>query len=73
MKEIDFVAMRRDEKIYVQVCRTLPENSERETENLVAIKGHYHKYVVSMDEFAVGNENGVEIVHISDFLLRENR
>jgi len=70
-KEIDFVGIRRDERIYVQVCRELPEESERETENLKEIKDHYHKYVVSMDEFAVGNDNGVEIVHVADFLLRE--
>ena len=71
-KEIDFVAIRRDEKIYVQVCVELPTESTRETDNLMDIKDHYHKYVVSMDELAIGNENGIEIVHIADFLLRES-
>lgn len=71
-KEVDFVAIRRDEKIYVQVCVELPTESNRETDNLMDIKDHYHKYVVSMDELAIGNENGIEIVHIADFLLRDS-
>ena len=70
-KEIDFVAIRRDERIYVQVCRTLPEDSDRETENLLAIKDHYPKYVVTLDELATGNVNGVKIVHLADFLLKD--
>ena len=69
-KEIDFVAIRRDERIYVQVCRNLPEESDREIKNLLEIKDHYPKYVVTLDELATGNVNGVRIVHLADFLLR---
>ena len=68
-KEIDFVAVRRDERIYVQVCRKLPEESDREIANLLEIKDHYPKYVVTLDELAAGNINGVKIVHLADFLL----
>lgn len=68
-KEIDFVAVRRDERIYVQVCRNLPEESDREVANLLGIKDHYPKYVVTLDELATGNINGVRIVHLADFLL----
>lgn len=71
-KEIDFVGIRRDEKIYIQVCVELPTESTRETDNLMDIKDHYHKYVVCMDNLAIGNENGIEIVHIADFLLRDS-
>ena len=67
-KEIDFVAVRRDERMYVQVCRTLPEESDREIANLLAIKDHYPKYVVTLDEWATGNINGVKMVHLADFL-----
>jgi predicted AAA+ superfamily ATPase len=35
------------------------------------IKDHYHKYVVTKDNLAKGNENGIEIIHITDFLLKE--
>ena len=34
-KEIDFVAVRRDERIYVQAGRRLPEESDREIANLL--------------------------------------
>lgn len=71
-KEIDFVAVRRDERIYVQVCRRLPEESDREVANLLEIKDHYPKYVVTLDELAAGNINGVKIVHMANFLLSED-
>lgn len=71
-KEIDFVAIRRDEKMYIQVCRELPIDSNREIANLLDIKDHYPKYVVCMDRLAMGNENGVRLVHIADFLLQDN-
>lgn len=71
-KEIDFVAVRRDERIYVQVCRNLPEGSDREVANLLEIKDNYPKYVVTMDELVTGNVNGVKIVHLADFLLAED-
>ena len=71
-KEIDFVGVRKNEKIYIQVCDRLPESSERETKNLMDIKDHYHKYVVCRDELASGNDNGIEIMHIADFLLKES-
>lgn len=71
-KEIDFVAVHRDERIYVQVCRNLPEESDREIANLLAIKDHYSKYVVTLDELATGNVNGVKIVHLVDFLLSQD-
>lgn len=68
-REIDFVAVRRDERIYVKVCRILPEESDREVANLLEIRDHFPKYVVTLDEFAIGNVNGVKIVHLADFLL----
>ena len=68
-KEIDFVATRRDERLYVQVCVQLPSDSDREVGNLMELPNHYPKYVVTLDRMATGNENGVRIVHLSDFLL----
>lgn len=70
-KEIDFVATRRDEQIYVQVCVQLPAGSDREVGNLMEIKDHYPKYVVTLNDMDVGIENGIKIVHLQDFLLAE--
>lgn len=71
-KEIDFVASKQNQIIYIQVCRTLPEDSDRETANLKAIKDNYPKYVVTMDSSVTGNDEGINIIHIKDFLTKEN-
>ncbi len=71
-KEIDFVACMRNEKIYIQVCRELPKESDREIANLMEIKDNYPKLVVTLDDYACGNVNGIKIVHLADFLLDEN-
>lgn len=67
-KEIDFVAVKQNEKMYIQVCRTLPEDSDREFANLKAIKDNYPKFVVTMDSSVCGNDEGIQIIHIKDFL-----
>lgn len=70
-KEIDFVGILRDEKIYVQVCVQLPENSDRETANLKDIPDNYPKYVVTLNDLDVGNDEGIKIIHLQDFLLQD--
>ena len=70
-KEIDFIAPRRDEKIYVQVCVQLTVDSDREVGNFMEIKDNYPKYVVTMNSMDAGIENGIKIVHLADSLLEE--
>lgn len=70
-KEIDFVAVRRDERIYIQVCSRLPEISNREIDNLLEIKDNYQKYIITLDELASGNIKGIKIIHLADFLLND--
>lgn len=70
-KEIDFVAVRRDERVYVQVCVQIPSGSDREVGNLMEIRDHYPKYVVTLNDMDTGIENGIQIVHLEDFLLTE--
>ena len=70
-REIDFVAQKRDETVYVQACVSVPEDSTRETDNLLEIPDNYPKYVVTLDRLATGNENGIRIVHLEDFLLAD--
>ena len=72
-KEIDFVATKRDDKLYIQVCRELPKESDREITNLMEIKDHYPKLVVTLDDFASGNFNGIKIISLIDFLLDKNQ
>lgn len=69
-KEIDFVATKNSKKIYVQVCRNLPEDSDREIQNLKEIEDNYPKYIVTLDKYDSGNIDGIEIVYLEDFLLK---
>lgn len=69
-KEIDFVATKNSKKIYVQVCRNLPEDSDREIQNLKEIEDNYPKYIVTLDKYDSGNIEGIEIVYLEDFLLK---
>lgn len=70
-KEIDFVATKQNEKIYVQVTQEikLEKTQKREYEQLLEIKDNYPKYVVLTDDFAGGNYQGIKTMHITDFLL----
>ncbi len=71
--EIDFVAEKRNEKIYIQVAYKLDNEQivNREFGNLLAIDDQYPKYVVTMDEFWKDNVEGVKHLYITDFLLKE--
>ena len=73
-REVDFVGIRRDEKIYVQVTYRMESDAtvEREFAPLLAISDHYPKYVVSMDDVWQDNIEGVRHWHIADFLTNEN-
>lgn len=68
--EIDFVAEKQANKIYVQVAYKLDkeETIDREFGNLLKIKDQYPKYVISMDEFWEENLDGISHLYITDFL-----
>ena len=70
-KEIDFVATKGGQTLYIQVCYLLSNQEviDREFGNLLEIKDNYPKYVVSMDEFAPKNIQGVEHLHLREFLI----
>lgn len=69
--EIDFVAVRQNEKIYVQVTQeiNLEKTEKREYSRLLEIPDNYPKFVLTTDEFAGGNYEGIKTMHIADFLL----
>ncbi len=69
--EIDFVATRQNEKIYIQVAQEInsEKTEKREYHRLLEIHDNYPKYVLRADEFAGGNYEGIKTMHIADFLL----
>lgn len=71
--EIDFVAVRQNEKIYVQVTQQIDseKTERREYDRLLGIQDNYPKYVLRTDEFAEGNYEGIKEMHVADFLLNK--
>ena len=69
-KEIDFIAERNNEKCYIQVAYKLQldKTIDREFSNLLSIKDNFPKMVVTMDELAGTNHQGIQHIHIFDFL-----
>ena len=69
--EVDFVAQRQGEKLYVQVTQEIhsEKTERREYERLLEIRDNYPKYVLRTDEFAGGNYEGIRSMHVADFLL----
>lgn len=69
--EIDFVAVRQNEKIYAQVTQEInsEKTEKREYNRLLEIPDNYPKFVLTTDEFAGGNYEGIKTMHIADFLL----
>jgi len=69
--EIDFVAERQNEKLYVQVTQEIrsEKTAKREYERLLEIRDNYPKYILTTDAFAGGNYQGIRTMHIADFLL----
>lgn len=71
--EIDFVAEKQNNKIYVQVTQIIQSDKteKREYERLLDIHDNYPKYVLRTDEFANGNYEGIKTMHVADFLLSQ--
>ena len=69
--EIDFVAELNGEKLYIQVAQEIRDEKtiDREYENLLKIRDNYPKYVLSTQDLAAGNYEGINSMHIADWLL----
>ena len=72
--EIDFIATRQNNKLYIQITKeiTSEETERREYDRLLEIKDNYPKYLLRTDDFADGNYQGIKTMHIADFLLSED-
>lgn len=73
-KEVDFVALDGDSRVYVQATFQMGNEQTRQREfgNLLSIPDNYPKYVVSLDEWTSGsNYEGIRHIHLLDFLQRQ--
>jgi predicted AAA+ superfamily ATPase len=74
--EVDFVAIKGDKKLYLQVTLQLTEEQtmERAYRSLKLIADNFAKYLVSMDDYKIPENEGIK--HVSawnlDEILREN-
>ena len=63
--EVDFVAEKPNDKVYIQVTET----RERELRPLRLIGGNYEKIVLSMDRSFINSYDGIKSLNLIDWLL----
>lgn len=71
--EVDFVAEKPDDKVYIQVTETMlsQETRERELRPLRMIPDNYEKIVLSMDRNFIKSYDGIKLQYLLDWLLAE--
>ncbi|MEA3424457.1 MAG: ATP-binding protein [Bacillota bacterium] len=69
--EVDFIAMKEEEKVYYQVSLSIVDEKvkEREVKGLLSIKDNYKKVLLTMDYSSNELIEGIEQINIVDFLL----
>ena len=72
-KEIDFVAIKRSEKLYIQVSGSIddPDTFRREVDPLLKIKDAYPKMILTRTRQEAYQYEGVQIVDVADWLLND--
>lgn len=72
-KEIDFVAQRGSEKIYIQVSDNISDNDtfKREYSSLLQIRDAYPKMIVTRTKHPKYTYEGIEVYDIADWLLND--
>ena len=71
--EVDFIATKFNEKLYVQVSDTLREEGVRNREfaSLNAINDNFEKIILTLDNIFVGtNDNGIKVINLVDWLIK---
>ena len=71
--EIDFIAIKPNEKLYFQVSRSIIDEKveEREKRSLLAINDNYKKTILTMDNVKDKQIDGIQVLNIIDFLCEE--
>lgn len=69
--EIDFIAIKPNERVYYQVARSIMDEKveEREKKSLLAINDNYKKVILTMDNVKNKQIDGIEVINIIDFLM----
>lgn len=69
--EIDFLAEKPNEKLYIQVTESLasPKTRERELRPLLSINDNYEKIILTSDRNFITSENGIKIINVIDWLI----
>lgn len=69
--EVDFVAEKPGDKLYVQVTESMgsPETRQRELRPLRMIPDNYEKIVLSMDRSYIDSYEGIKSLNLTDWLL----
>ena len=70
-REVDFVVKKEKEIEYYQVTTSLYDDKtkEREINSLNNIKDNYKKTILTLDDYGIGNENGINITNLRQWLL----
>ena len=69
--EVDFVVKKENEIEYYQVSTSLydEKTKAREINSLKAIKDNYRKTILTLDDYGVGNVDGINIVNLREWLV----
>ncbi len=69
--EIDFIAEKPSDKLYIQVTESInaPETLMRELRPLQLVDDNYEKLLLSMDKSFIQSYEGIKVINMVDWLL----
>jgi predicted AAA+ superfamily ATPase len=67
ISEIDFIARKNTNTVYIQICEHLTEDiKDREIKNLLRLKNGFEKILISLDEINTVDDNGIKYINLID-------